>query len=138
MKIPRWALRMVRLVICDDSRSSLAFFEKKLTDAGYEIVGKAQDGDEGIRIFKETHPDAMLLDVTMPNKDGRECLDEILKYAPTAKVIMISAVKDEGVQKECLSSGAKAFISKSNIFDAEAFKVEVLSTLEKVLKGLAP
>jgi two-component system chemotaxis response regulator CheY len=126
---------MARIVICDDSKSALTFFDRKLREAGHEVVGKAQDGEEGIRVFAEAKPDLILLDVTMPNKDGRECLESILKTTPNAKVIMISAVKDDGVVRECLKSGAKSFISKSNIYGEEEFEKEVLAIIDQVLKS---
>jgi two-component system, chemotaxis family, chemotaxis protein CheY len=126
---------MAKIVICDDSKSALAFFDRRLREAGHEIVGKGQDGDEGFRVFMETKPDLILLDVTMPNKDGRECLEMILKQDPSAKVIMVSAVKDNAVIQECLRSGAKSFVSKTNIYEQEEFKKEVLNVIDQVLKS---
>lgn len=127
---------MAKIMLCDDSKTILTLLEKKLTDAGHQIVGKAKDGEEGIKVFTETKPDLALLDITMPNKDGRECLKGILAVNPAAKAIMISAVQEDAVMKDCLSSGAKAFISKSNLYcKDDEFKKQILSVIDSVLKA---
>lgn len=124
---------MARIVLCDDSRSALSFFERKLKEAGHEIVGKGRDGNEGFKDFKESKPDLMLLDVTMPNRDGRECLEDILRFDPSATIIMVSAIRETAVANECFAQGAKAFISKANIQEDDVFKREVLSVIDEVL-----
>ena len=128
---------MAKIMLCDDSATILSLLEKRLTDAGHQIVGKARDGDEGIKLYTVTKPDLALLDITMPNKDGRECLRGILGINPKAKAIMVSALQEEGVVQECLSSGARAFISKANIYskEKEDFNSKVLSIIETVLKA---
>jgi two-component system, chemotaxis family, chemotaxis protein CheY len=126
---------MAKILICDDSRATLSFFERKLKEAGHEIAGKAMDGEQGLKAFLETKPDVTLLDVTMPNKDGRECLESILSVNPHAKVIMVSAVKDDAVVKECLKAGAKTFISKAAIYNDEEFKKSVVLVIDELLKA---
>jgi two-component system, chemotaxis family, chemotaxis protein CheY len=127
---------MAKIMLCDDSSTILTLLGRKLTDAGHQIVGKAKDGNEGLALFSQTTPELTLLDVTMPNRDGRDCLKGILGLNPTAKVIMISALKDDSVVQECLSSGAKAFISKSTLYcKDDEFKKTVLSVIDSVLKA---
>lgn len=127
--------KMPKIMLCDDSKTILKILEKKLSDAGYQIVGSAKDGEEGAKVFSETKPDLTLLDVTMPNRDGRDCLKDILQINPAAKVIMISALQEESIIKECLAAGAKAFITKSKIYDESDFKKEILAVIESVLKA---
>lgn len=126
---------MAKIMLCDDSRTMLLLFERKLKDAGHEIVGKAADGEEGIQVYNEKRPELTLLDITMPNKDGREALLGILQLNASAKVIMVSALKEDGVINECLKNGAKAFIEKNKVIKDEDFKREVLSVIDKVLKA---
>lgn len=126
---------MAKIVLCDDSNTILLLLAKQLQDAGHTISGKAMDGNEGLRVFLETKPDVILLDVTMPNKDGTECLKDILDHDPNAKVIMVSALKEQSVAKECTEQGAKAFISKENILNKDAFKRDVLSVIERVVNN---
>jgi two-component system chemotaxis response regulator CheY len=126
---------MAKILLCDDNKMVLSFFERKLKELGFEIVAKAKDGDEGLQFYIANQPDLTLLDVTMPNKDGRECLDEILKVNTAAKVIMVSAISDEDVILACLARGAKGFIPKENLYNEEVFKTKVLVLIESVLKA---
>lgn len=126
---------MAKIVLCDDSKVILMLLNQKLQQAGHEIVGKGSDGCEGVKLYEEKRPDLVLLDITMPNKDGRECLAEILKINSNAKVVMISAIKDGNVVNECLRIGAKGFISKGSLHNEEVFKKDVLEEIEKVLKA---
>lgn len=126
---------MAKIMLCDDSRTMLILFERKLKDAGHEIVGKAADGEEGIKLYNEKRPELILLDITMPNKDGREALLGILQLNASAKVIMVSALKEDEVINDCLKNGAKAFIEKNKVIKDEDFKREVLSVIDKVLKA---
>lgn len=126
---------MAKILLCDDSATMLQLFEKRLRDAGHDVVAKAHDGEEGLKAFAQSDPEVTLLDVTMPNKDGRECLRGILKMKPDAKVIMISALNDQNVIQECLNTGAKSFVLKNQLLKESDFKNEVLTVIEKVLKA---
>lgn len=121
-------------MICDDSPTILRLLESKLKAAGHEIVGMAKDGEEGIRVYSETKPDIAILDITMPNKDGRECLAAIIETYPSARVIMVSAIQDEAVIKACLEAGAMAFSSKAQLLKEEEFKINILDVIDQILK----
>jgi two-component system chemotaxis response regulator CheY len=126
---------MAKIMICDDSKTILNILEKKLTAAGHQVVGKAKDGDEGFSVYAQTKPDLAILDVTMPNKDGRECLEAIMKLNSSAKVIMLSALHDENVINNCLGVGAKAFVSKDKLYKEEDFKQEILKVIDRILNA---
>ncbi|MFZ3229221.1 MAG: response regulator [Pseudobdellovibrio sp.] len=125
---------MHNILLCDDSNMILTLLDKRLRDAGFNIVGKAKDGDECIKLYNEIKPDLLLLDITMPNKDGRECLSDLIKSSPLAKIIMISALADQAIHDECINLGAKAFISKSNLSTPDDFEKKVLTIIRNVLK----
>lgn len=129
---------MARIALCDDSKTTVFGLSKKLLAAGHEIVGKAYDGDEGIAIYLAHKPDLMILDITMPNKSGKECLESIIKTDPTANIIMISGVQDETTIQQCLMLGAKAFIPKAKMFDDDFFKIEILGLINKILNVKQP
>lgn len=126
---------MAKIMLCDDSGTILALLNRRLTTAGHEIVGQAKDGDEGLKLFSQMAPEVTLLDVTMPNLDGRECLKGILKINPSAKVIMISGLREESVISECLHEGAKAFISKCSLYNLDAFNNQVLAVIDRIVKA---
>ncbi len=122
---------MSRILIIDDSKVIQRVVSEKLKAIQEEVVGLAGDGDEGVEKFKQLRPDLVLLDVTMPNKDGRECLKEILAIDPRASVIMLSALNSSEVIKECLALGAKAFIDKSVITEKDGLAKELARYLRK-------
>lgn len=126
---------MAKILLCDDSKFVLSVFEKRLSACGHKIVGKARDGEECVQLFAETKPDLLLLDITMPNKDGRTALREIMQKWPKASVVMVTAIGDEEVRSECMDYGAKAFVSKANITSDEDFKKYVIDIIEPLLSA---
>lgn len=103
---------MISVLVVDDSNFMAKVLQTVLTDIGFNVVGLASDGEEGVAMHKELSPDLTLLDVTMPNMDGLECLQAIRAYAPGAHVVMLSALKDEEIVRKCLEAGAGAFLEK--------------------------
>jgi two-component system chemotaxis response regulator CheY len=103
---------MARVLVVDDA----AFMRKMVTDAltkgGHEVVGEAGNGAEAVTQFQELRPDAMTLDITMPEKDGLAALKEIMALDPSAKVIMCSALGQESKVLESIKLGAKDFVVK--------------------------
>ena len=105
---------MKTLLLVDDS----ATFRRVVSNMMKErllVVGQAKDGAEGILMHRELKPDLVILDITMPNVGGRECLQAILKESPGAKVIMLSSLSDGNTVNECLELGAKMFVNKETI-----------------------
>jgi len=101
-----------RVVIIDDS-SFLAkqiqdFFEKNL---GYDVVGIGKDGNEAVALWSAHKPDLMTMDLTMPNKDGKTAIAEILAMSPHACILVISAVKGS-TMLECMKLGARGYVEK--------------------------
>lgn len=125
---------MIKVLLCDDSNVILTVMKKRMTDIGYQVVGLGKDGNEGFSLFKEKQPDLVILDVTMPNKDGRECLKDIMSTNPLAKVIMVSALTDKNIASECLKLGAKDFISKNSIFNEDEFKNLITPKIHSIVK----
>ncbi len=72
----------------------------------------AERGVEAIRKFIEINPDFVLLDIELPDKDGRQILDWILNKNPEAKVIMLSCHSDPDIVTRSMEQGAKGFIAK--------------------------
>lgn len=124
---------MVRIMLCDDSKLMLNLLERKFYGAGFDVVGKGQDGEEGFKLFKELRPDLVVLDITMPNRDGRQCMADILKVDPAAKIVILSGLADQSVIDRCLAEGAKAFISKSKFSGGDVFEKEVLPLIQTIM-----
>ncbi len=108
---------MATVLIADDSLFMRKRLADILTEAGHEVVAEAENGDEAIMAFRRHNPELILLDITMPERNGYGALGQIMSFDENAKVVMCSALGEESVVQNCLDAGAKAFVVKP--FDPE-------------------
>lgn len=117
------------VLIVDD----IAFVRKTLaqilTDAQYQVVGEAADGNEAVNMYAKLRPDIVTMDVVMPQLSGIEAARKILRIDKNAKVVIISAMGQENLIMEAINVGVKDYILKP--FMAE----DILKTLERALLG---
>lgn len=102
-----------KILIVDDEPDIVEFISYNLKGKGY-LIGTAKDGVEAIKKAKDFHPDLILLDIMMPNKDGIETLRDLRKipdFQDTA-IIFLTARSDEKSEIEGLKLGADDFLSK--------------------------
>src|SRR5579864_4467825 len=118
---------MARVMITDDSDSIRMVLRDILVIGHHELVAEATNGFEAVEKFNETKPDLLLLDMAMPKKDGLSALKEILGTSPNAKIIMITASDNVNTMKECIESGATAYLLKPFNFE------DVLKTITRTL-----
>lgn len=124
-----WEIKMAKILIVDDSKTSRKFLRNMLEEAGHEIISEAVDGNEGVEKFKIYQPDIVTMDITMPKLDGIGAVKEIIDFDPNAKIIMVTAAGQKSNMVEALKQGAADFIQKP--FDSDV----ILNTIEKVLEG---
>ena len=120
---------MNRILIVDDSFYMRTMLKNMLTDAGYEVVGEAPNGQTALELAKETKPDLITLDVILPDNTGLDVLKGIKVDQPDMKVIIVSAVGQEVIVNEAMEYGAKAYIVTP--FSEE----KVLEVVSQVLKN---
>ncbi|HAP42810.1 MAG: two-component system response regulator [Spirochaetes bacterium GWD1_61_31] len=103
-----------RVLVVDDSMFVAKQITQILTSEGYDVVGQAADGLQGLERYKELFPnvDLVTMDITMPNMDGLTALQKIIDFDKNARVIMISALGKQDLVKQSLLSGAKNYIVK--------------------------
>lgn len=111
-KIKEKVIYFMRILICDDATFMRYHIKNMLVKNGHEVAGEAVDGVEAVRKYKELKPDIVTMDITMPNMSGIDALKQIMQTDPDAKVIMLTAMGQEGLVKEAIISGAKNFIVK--------------------------
>ena len=102
----------MKLLIVDDSMLMRKIVERALAEKNFTIVGSAGDGEEGLSIFKETLPDLVTLDITMPKMDGMAALIEMLKVKSDAKILMVTSHADNAIALEAMEKGAAGIIVK--------------------------
>jgi two-component system chemotaxis response regulator CheY len=103
---------MAKILIVDDAAFMRMMIRENLKKAGYSEFSEAGDGNEAIAKYAALKPDLVLLDITMPGKDGLSALQEIRESDPDAKVVMCSAMGQENMVIEAVKLGALDFIVK--------------------------
>src|SRR5262249_8470620 len=97
------------------------FMRKRLGDIlsgeGHEVVGEAENGDEAITLFRQLQPELVMLDITMPERNGLGALNGIMSLSPDARVVSCTALGEESVVREGMDPGARACVVKP--FDPE-------------------
>lgn len=100
------------VLIVDDALFMRTVLKDILTKNGYEVVGEATNGYEAIEKYQELKPDITTMDITMPELDGIEALKKIIEIDRNAKIIMCSAMGQQGIVVEAIKQGASDFIIK--------------------------
>lgn len=104
--------KTVSVLIVDDAPMMRKMLRDILQGAGYNIIGEAEDGVDGVAKFKFLSPDVTILDINMPKMDGIEALEEIMKCDPDATVIICSDIGMHTKVVEGIRKGAKEYIIK--------------------------
>jgi DNA-binding NarL/FixJ family response regulator len=127
---PGHALQPLRLLLCDDHalfREGLAALLQRAP--GRQVVAEAATGAESIRLAAELEPDAVLLDVGLPDITGIDAAAAIRKAAPGCAIVALSMYADTHYVERMLHAGALAYVLKN---DASG---ELLLAVDAAVRG---
>ncbi|MBI3928695.1 MAG: response regulator transcription factor [Armatimonadetes bacterium] len=79
---------------------------------GFEVVGMAGSAEEAVRQIRESSPDAVLLDVSLPDLEGAEAVRAVLEACPQTAVVMLTVHEDDRLIAETVEAGAVGYIIK--------------------------
>ncbi len=117
---------MVKILVIDDDAQDRGLISAVLGERGYEVI-LAENGRTGLMSCHRQHIDAVVLDLRMPELDGRSVLQQLRTLYPSLPVVVFSGEGTEEVEEDVLNRGATAFIQK-------AFSLEHLGlALQEVL-----
>ncbi|CAG0944051.1 Chemotaxis protein CheY [Candidatus Brocadiaceae bacterium] len=103
---------MKKILIVDDAKVIRMLIKRLLTQHGYQVAGEAGNGREAFEKYKELRPDAVTMDIIMPEVDGIQGLKDILAFDKQAKVIIISAIDQRDSLTDAIRNGATDYVVK--------------------------
>ena len=102
----------VRYLVVDDSVFARKNLIKMIEQFGGEVAGEAGDGLTAIAEYNRTKPDIVLMDITMPQMEGIEAAEKIVREHPEARIVMVSSVGYQENIVAALQRGARHFVQK--------------------------
>lgn len=121
---------MVRILIADDHpvvREGLKKMFEKVSDIS--IAGEASNGQEVLNKIEQNDYDLVLLDISMPGRDGLDILRELRKKRPHLPILILSMHSEEQYAIRALKAGASGYLTKKSISD------ELIKAVQKVACG---
>jgi DNA-binding NarL/FixJ family response regulator len=123
---------LIRVVLADDHACVRKAIRRQLNCMRhYEVTGEACTGRKAVELVKQTRPDLVIMDITMPEMDGLEATEIIKKECPEIPVVILSSNRAEDCEADALEAGAAAYVVKG------ATVCELEATLQKALGGKA-
>lgn len=105
--------RRIRVAIADDVSALRRLVRLVLEgDGHFDVVGEAGNGEEAIEVVRQTRPDLLLLDLSMPRLDGLETLPQIRSNVPETKVIVFSGFTSDRMADSAKNLGAVKYVEK--------------------------
>jgi DNA-binding NarL/FixJ family response regulator len=103
----------IRILLADDHALMRAGLTRLIASyPGCAVVGEAADGIEAVHLAREHAPDLVLLDITMPKRNGLDSCQDIVKARPQTKIILLSMHKEDDFVRRGFDAGAKGYVVK--------------------------
>jgi len=117
----------IRIILADDHEIFRDGFRAMIRkQPSIQLVGEAGDGEELIRLARETKPDVIVTDIKMPNIDGVAATKFLAKEYPNVGIIALSMFDEENLIVEMLEAGARGYLLKN------AHKDEIIEAIRTV------
>ncbi|MGB8510718.1 MAG: response regulator [Pyrinomonadaceae bacterium] len=100
-----------RIIVIEDQEDLATLYEQSLTNEGYRVT-KAYTGEEGVAEFQSEGADALLLDMTLPEMNGVQTLQEIRAINANVPVIIATGETSDNIRRNCERLGVQAYLSK--------------------------
>lgn len=126
---------MIRIVLADDHtlvREGIRTLLGLVDD--FELVGEAGDGEETVRVVRDTRPDVLLLDMRMPKGDGRFVVTELARLDALPATLILTTFEDDEAALDVIRSGARGFLLKDVKYDRLVQAVRALASGETMIQ----
>jgi DNA-binding NarL/FixJ family response regulator len=118
-----------RIVVVDDHPVFRKGLAALLRSDGHDVVAEASDGQEAIALVQQERPDLVLMDLSMPIRDGFEATAHITARHPDTRVVVITLFDDEASVVRALQAGASGYVSK------QAEPEQITGAVDAALRG---
>ena len=119
----------LKVLLVDDHAVMREGLAALLTAAGIDVIGTASNGREAVRLARELVPDAVVMDISMPDLNGIEAARQIHVRAPTVRIVMLSMHANREHVHQALAAGADGYVLK------ESAATEVVTAVRAVAAG---
>lgn len=120
---------MATVMVVDDAAFMRMMLKSILQKGGHEVIGEAENGAVAVEKYAMLKPDLVTMDITMPVMEGIEAVKQIRASHADARIIMCSAMGQQGMIIQAVQAGAKDFVVKPFQED------RVLESVNKLLKA---
>lgn len=122
--------KKLRVVLIDDNANHLRGIKELINlESSFEVVGTTTSANLGINLVKKYHPDVVLMDINMPEKDGLQTIQAIEKLNLSTKIIALSGYDDSDLIYRAMKLGAKGYVLKTMA------SVKLINAIEEVAAG---
>lgn len=120
----------IRALVVDDSPIAAGAIRLLLENRlSLEIVGYAENGEEGVAQAEDLQPDLILMDLQMPRLDGMSAIRLIRGFMDDVRIIVITFIHGDEVRKECIKIGADGFVVKDRLYQ------DLVAEIQRVFAG---
>ena len=122
--------KKLRVLLIDDNANHLRGIKELITlETNYSVVGATRSANLGINLIKKYHPDIVLMDINMPEKDGLQAIQAINKMELSTKIVVLSGYDDADLVYRAMKLGARGYVLKTMA------SVKLIDAIEDVSEG---
>ncbi|MGI2058902.1 response regulator [Shewanella baltica] len=118
-----------KILIVDDHPVVVLALKIILEQSGFEVIAETNNGVDALKLIKELSPDAVILDIGIPQLDGLEVIERSRKLLSPPPILVLTAQPSDHFVSRCIQAGASGFVSKQKDM------TEVTAALRAILTG---
>lgn len=122
--------KKARILLIDDNSDHLRGIKELITlETGYDVIGTTTSANMGINLAKKYHPELIIIDINMPEKDGLQAIQEIEKLELDTKILVLSGYDDSDLIFRAMKIGAKGYVLKTMA------SAQLIYAIDEILAG---
>ena len=122
--------KRARILLIDDNADHLRGIKELITlETNYDVIGTTTSANIGINLVKKYHPELIIMDVNMPEKDGLQAIQEIEKLGLDTRILVLSGYDDADLIFRAMKIGAKGYILKTMA------SAQLIYAIDEILTG---